>query len=173
MPVDRFGKLTFRNNPANRYATPINRKPKRRKRFKAIIVILGCFALLVVTNFLWFFIPALYADLTGHPEAPHRYWTPVLAYHGAGSQETADFHVSDTWKLTWNCDSDGYSLTIQPIFGTSGKPVPPVNVNCDTGNLSGTVQMSRGGNVALSVIAQETQGVVTLESWHVSVQDLE
>lgn len=97
-----------------------------------------------------------------------------MASHRFGSQETAYFHVSDTWRLTWSCGASGYSLSIHPVtFGTSSKPMPPINAVCDTGSASGTAQMSRGGQVALNVVVQETLGIVTLNSWSVNVQDLE
>lgn len=72
MPVDRFGKLIFRN-PADKYATPINRKPKRRKRISTRMLI-GWLSLITLIVALAFFAV--------RPGTPHRYWRSVLNYHG-------------------------------------------------------------------------------------------
>lgn len=156
MPVDPFGKLIPRN-PADRYAKPINRKPKRRKKRLDLFVLYGSFVFVCVLT--------LYSAIKGqpqtHPAAPP-IWVTTASWQGANSTEVGPAETSGTWHFTWTCPVTDNAMSMR-VLDEQGNPLLLKNVACTSNDHTGSATVTYTGNVHI--------GISAVGSWTMSIQE--
>ena len=143
MPVDPFGKLV-----PNRYATPINRKPRKRRRSW---IVNGCLALVALALIFVFVVGVYSCSMRQRGQVNVRTdWPAILTASATGSEYTAPITVTSVWQITWQCNAP---LVVQGV-SSNGLSAEFINTDCDISQESGAVQVTGAGTVSLRIISQ-------------------
>lgn len=156
MPVDPDGKV-IPDNPADRYATPINRKPKKHFTLKDYLFsfgILGGLALLIS----FFGRPSSHTTQA----SPAPIWITANIWQGAGSTEVGPADVTGTWRFTWQCPVINNAMTMHVVDG-SGNTLVLKNVEC--------TRIDHVGFTTLTYTGQASIEISAVGSWTVSIRE--
>lgn len=152
MPVDRFGKLFFPKPPANRYATPMNRKPKRTN--KDYLWLVGALVLLL-------FLAGL-ASLSLTHTTQKSDWYQSFVHDGADSTELGPVEVSGTWRFTWACPVTNKAMSLY-VKDEQGTILYFDNIECTSDDHAGFIPISYTGQVFIEMSA--------IGNWTVSIEE--
>lgn len=158
MPVDPYGKLFDR---ADRYAMPINRKPRlQRLSRRSHFLLNGCLGLIAL-SLVFIFVVGIYSCSTRQPGQTdvRTDWPAILTAQGTGTEGTAPVQVSNVWQIEWHCNAP---LVVQAVYAVTAV-YTVINTNCNISQEAGAVEMATPGTVHLRILSQG--------SWTVNIRE--
>lgn len=153
MPVDKFGWIVGEDEPAHptdRYAVPINRKPKRKN--KDSLLLAGALALILLLIVSMLVATSHRTHVTAAQPTPtvtdELSWPIIFSMNNTGNWESKPFTVSSPWQLSWQCDKN---LSVAAIY-QNGQHIQVTNIT-DCTLFPDVVQMKQAGTIHLEIQA--------------------